>query len=43
MERISKEGEREIKKFQENWDEQLQELIEALKEVESNLTEQHEK
>lgn len=33
IERVSKEGEIEIKKFQEDWDLQLQELIEALKEV----------
>lgn len=41
MEIISKQGEEEIRMFQEHWDQHLQELIENLKQVEKNLEEQH--
>ena len=43
MQIISKQGEEEVKLFQQHWEEQLQELIETLKDIENSLSEQHEK
>lgn len=37
MEIVSKQGDQEIRIFQEYWDNHLQELIENLKEVERDL------